>query len=209
MFVVGLTGSIAMGKTWGARCFRRCGVPVHDADACVHDLMRPHGPAVKGVAAAFAGVVNTDGGIDRAKLSDIVFADEAALKTLEAILHPLVRESQRRFLARQCRAGAPLVVLDVPLLYETHGRARVDAVVVMSAPAFLQRQRVLRRRGMSVAKLDAILQRQIPDDVKRRVAEYVVLTNGPRGQSLREVESIVKVLRTRRGTVWTPAWGLF
>jgi dephospho-CoA kinase len=208
MFVLGLTGSIAMGKTWGAKCFRQFGVPVHDADACVHDLMRPNGPAVADIAQAFAGVLNKDGGIDRAKLSDLVFADEAALKTLEAIIHPLVRQSQRRFLARHCRAGTPLVVLDVPLLYETQGRACVDAAVVMSAPAFLQRQRVLRRRGMSLEKLNAILDRQIPDDVKRRVAEYVVLTHGPRGQSLRAVLSVVKVLRTQNGSVWGPSWGL-
>lgn len=207
MFVLGLTGSIAMGKTWGAKCFRHFGVPVHDADACVHDLMGPGGEAVSAIDAVFAGVVNRRGGVDRQKLSDKVFGDAAALTELEAMLHPLVRQSQRQFLAVHARAATPLVVLDIPLLYETEGRARVDAVVVMSAPAFLQRRRALGRPGMNVQKLNAVLARQMPDDIKRRVAEYVVITNGPRGQSLRQIASIVKVARGQRGQAWNPGWG--
>lgn len=207
MFVLGLTGSIAMGKSWGARCFRRLGVPVHDADACVHGLLAPHGEAVAEVEAAFPGVLDAAGGVDRLKLADRVISDDRALNTLEAILHPVVRERQRAFLARHARAARPLVVLDVPLLYETHGRSRVDAVVVVSAPAFLQRRRALRRPGMTDVKLRALLARQTPDEVKCRVAEFVVSTAGPRGQSLRRIAAIVKVTRNRRGDVWAPGWG--
>jgi len=216
MFVLGLTGSIAMGKTWGAKCFRHFGVPVHDADACVHDLLRPGGEAVAAVNAAFAGVGDAHGGIDRRKLADRVFADPAAsgsaasaasLDRLEAILHPLVHKRQRRFLARHARAAAPLVVLDVPLLYETEGRSKVDAVVVMSAPKFLQRRRALRRPGMTEQKLNAVLARQMPDEVKRQVAEYGVMTNGSRGQSLRRIAAIIKETRVLRGVAWTPGWG--
>ncbi|MCR4376998.1 MAG: dephospho-CoA kinase [Rhodospirillales bacterium] len=207
MFVLGLTGSIAMGKTWGAKCFRHFGVPVHDADACVHDLLGPGGEAVTMVAAAFPGVMAAHGGIDRLKLSNLVFNDAAALDKLEAMLHPLVQQSQRCFLAAQACRRAVLVVLDVPLLYETQGRAKVDAAVVMSAPKFLQRRRVLKRSGMSEQKLNAIVARQMPDEIKRRVAEYVVMTNGPRGQSLREIAAIVKKTRTLRGQAWNPGWG--
>lgn len=205
--MLGLTGSIAMGKTWGAKCFRHFGVPVHDADACVHGLLGPGGEAVAMVAAAFSGMVAAHGGVDRLKLADRVFSDLTALDTLEAMLHPLVRHSQRHFLAVQARAGAALVVLDVPLLYETQGRSKVDAVVVMSAPKFLQRRRALRRSGMTEQKLNAIVARQMPDEIKRRVAEYVVTTNGPRGQSLREIAAIVKKTRTLRGEVWNSDWG--
>lgn len=207
MFVLGLTGSIAMGKTWGAKCFRHFGVPVHDADACVHNLLGPGGAAVAVVAAAFPGVMAAHGGIDRLKLADQVFGDLSALDTLEAMLHPLVRRQQRRFLAAQARRRAALAVLDVPLLYETQGRAKVDAVVVMSAPKFLQRRRALRRSGMSEQKFNVIVARQMPDEIKRRVAEYGVMTNGPRGQSLRQIAAIVKETRTLRGEVWNPGWG--
>lgn len=207
MFVLGLTGSIAMGKSWGARCFRHFGVPVHDADACVHALLAPGGAAVRAVSAVFAGVQTGDGGVDRLKLAAHVFGDDAALDRLEAILHPMVRRRQRAFLAVHARRATPLVVLDVPLLYETNGVSRVDAVVTMTAPAFLQRCRVLRRRGMTQAKFMAILERQMPDSIKRRVADFVVSTAGTRGASLRQIEAIVKVTRDRKGQVWSPLWG--
>lgn len=206
MFVLGLTGSIAMGKTWGAACFRRCGVPVHDADCCVHALLAPGGAAVVMVAAAFADVLGDDGGVDRAALSARVFEDDAALQTLEAILHPMVRDRQRRFLAVNARARSKLVVLDIPLLYETDAASRVDATVVMSAPEFLQRRRALRRPGMNAEKLNAILERQTPDEVKRRVAEFVVSTAGLRGQSLRRIEAIAKLTRGLPGRAWGPGW---
>lgn len=208
MFVLGLTGSIAMGKTWGSKCFRYMGVPVHDADACVHALLAPGGDAVEAVAAAFTDVKGHDGGVDRLKLAARVFSDDAALNKLEAILHPMVRQRQRAFLAVHARRKTCLVVLDVPLLYETNGAVRVDAVAVMTAPAFLQRRRALRRPGMSDEKLQAILDRQTPDTIKRRVADYVVSTAGPRGESLRQIRAVVKITRDRQGQVWSPAWGL-
>ncbi|MBF0252030.1 MAG: dephospho-CoA kinase [Alphaproteobacteria bacterium] len=207
LYVLGLSGSIGMGKSWAARCFRKLGVPVHDADACVHRLLGPGGAAVRPVADAFAGVMADDGGIDRAALGACVFANDELLARLEHILHPRVRADQRRFLAERRREGHALAVLDIPLLYETGAHADVDAVVVMSAPGWLQRQRVLRRPGMTAAKLDAILARQLPDAVKRRAADFVVSTGGPRGESLRAIAAIVKLSRTRRGRVWSPAWG--
>jgi len=207
LYILGLTGSIAMGKTWGAACFRSLGVPVHDADACVHALLAPGGGAAARVLAAFPGARAPDGGVDRIRLGAEVFGDEAKLETLEAMLHPLVRASQRAFLARHARSGRGLVVLDIPLLYEAGARARVDAVAVVSAPAYLQRQRALRRPGMSAEKLEAILARQMPDDIKRRVSEFVVATAGTRGQSLRQIAAIVKVARGRKGRAWGPDWG--
>jgi dephospho-CoA kinase len=207
MYVLGLTGSIAMGKSWGAQCFRHFGVPVHDADECVHRLLGAGGGAVEKVMAAFPGMGTVAGGVNRLMLADEVFKDTAALNTLEAILHPMVRDSQRRFLARHARAASPLVVLDVPLLFETGGRARVDAVVVMSAPSFLQRRRALKRPGMTAAKFEALLARQTPDDVKRRVAEFLVSTAGLRAQSLRAIGAVVKLTHGRRGEVWGPGWG--
>lgn len=208
MFVLGLTGSIAMGKTWGSKCFRHAGVPVHDADACVHALLAPQGEAVAAVAAAFADVRSHDGGVDRLKLAARVFGDDAALDTLEAILHPMVRRRQRAFLAAHARRAVPLVVLDVPLLYETGGVTRVDAVAVMTAPAFLQRRRVLRRPGMTEQKFQAILNRQTPDSVKRQVADFVISTAATRGESLRQIVAVVKITRDRQGQVWSPAWGI-
>ncbi|OEJ64419.1 dephospho-CoA kinase [Magnetovibrio blakemorei] len=206
MYILGLTGSIGMGKTWGTKCFRRLGVAVHDADACVHRLMAPNGKATAQVAKAFPGVMNDQGAIDRQKLGAWVLNDTPALDKLQAMLHPLVRQNQRKFLAQCQRRGAPLVVLDIPLLFETHARSRVDSVVVMSAPASVQRQRVLRRPGMSPAKFEAILARQVPDEVKRQLAEHLVFTGATRGQSLRQIAKIVKVTKTKKGHAWSPHW---
>jgi len=196
-----------MGKTWGARCFRRLGVPVHDADACVHRLMGSQGAATQKIGMNFSGVIGADGAVDRQKLANCVLGDDVALERLEAIVHPLVHQQQRRYLQRCRRRSAPLVVLDIPLLYETGSRARVDAVVVVSAPQTLQRQRVLRRAGMTAKKLNAIQNRQMPDSIKRKLAEFVVSTAGTRGQSLRQIEKVVKICRTRKGQVWGPHWG--
>jgi len=195
-----------MGKTWGAKCFRRLGVAVHDADACVHRLMAPNGKATAQVAKWFPGVLNAQGGIDREKLGARVFNDTSDLDALQAILHPLVRQSQCTFLAQCQRRSVPLVVLDIPLLYETNARARVDSVVVMSAPAFIQRQRVLRRPGMTADKFEAILARQVPDEVKRQLAEHLVFTGSTRGQSLRQIAKIVKVSKLKKGHAWSPHW---
>ena len=170
MLVIGLTGSIAMGKTTTARLFADAGVPVHDADAAVHRLYE--GEAVAAIEAAFPGTTIA-GKVDRDLLSLHVRGDPAALRRLEAIVHPLVRQSERQFLAAAEASGAPVVVLDIPLLFETGGERRVDAVVVVSAPAEVQRARLL-ERGVDQARLDALLARQMPDAEKRRRADFVV-----------------------------------
>jgi dephospho-CoA kinase len=175
MKIVGLTGGIGMGKSTAAAAFRREGVPVFDADATVHRLQARHGRAVPLIARAFPGTVG-DGVLDRAALRAVVLSDRAELRRLEQILHPLVRAEQRRFLARARGGGAPLVVLDIPLLFETGGNRAVDHVVVVSAPASVQRARVRARRRMSDSQIAAILAAQTPDAVKRAQADTIVLT---------------------------------
>ncbi|MGE0724729.1 MAG: dephospho-CoA kinase [Alphaproteobacteria bacterium] len=186
MIVLGLTGSIGMGKSSAARALRRMGVPVHDSDAMVHRLLGPGGAGVGGIEAAFPSTVR-DGAVDRAALGRIVFADPAALRRLERILHPLVGASARRFLRRHRAAGTPVVALDVPLLLETGGEKRCDFVIVVSAPAFLQRQRVLGRQGMTEARLAGILRQQMPDSQKRRRADAVVLTGLGKDHTTRQI----------------------
>lgn len=198
MVVLGLTGSIGMGKSTAAAMFRRLGVPVHDADAAVHRLLRRGGAAVARVIAEFPTVSAADGGIDRQALGRIVFNDAAALRRLERILHPMVRADERRFLAWAARRGVPLVVLDVPLLYETGGEGRCDAVLVVTAPVFLQRARVLGRRGMDEARFRAVLAKQTPDALKRARADYVVETGLGKRYTLRRLSEIVKMLRRER-----------
>ncbi|OJU51436.1 MAG: dephospho-CoA kinase [Mesorhizobium sp. 61-13] len=173
MIVLGLTGSIGMGKSTAAKMFADAGVPVHDSDEAVHRLYA--GAAVPLVESAFPGTTR-DGSVDRALLGQRVLGDPAALKTLEGIIHPLVRADADAFLARHRSAGAPLAVLDIPLLFETGGRHRVDKVIVVSAPADIQRSRVLARPGMTEEKFEAILRRQVPDAEKRRLADFVVDT---------------------------------
>ena len=176
MIVLGLTGSIAMGKSRAAARFRAFGVPVFDSDAQVHALFAPGGAAVAAVARAFPGSLAEDA-IDRTALGRMTLGNPVALRRLEAIVHPLVRAAQLRFLATACRAGAGLVVLDVPLLYETGGEKRVDAVVVVTTSPELQRERVLARGTMDAAKLDSIIARQMPDAEKRKRADFVVDTS--------------------------------
>ena len=170
MFIIGLTGSIAMGKSTTARLFAEAGVPVHDADAAVHRLYE--GEAVAAIEAAFPGATR-NGKVDRAALGERVLGNPPALKRLEAIVHPLVRESEQRFLKKARADGAKIVVLDIPLLFETGGDKRVDAVVVVSAPADVQRQRAL-ERGVGAERLEALLARQVPDAEKRARADFVV-----------------------------------
>jgi dephospho-CoA kinase len=193
MIVLGLTGSIGMGKSTAAALLRRLGVPVHDADASVHRLLGRNGAAVQRVAAAFPGTGGANG-IDRAELGRRVFDDKAALRRLEQILHPLVRAECERFLRRMAARGAPLVVLDIPLLFESGGERRCDAVIVVSTPEFLQRARVLARPGMSESRLAAILAKQMPDRDKRRRADFVVPTGLGRRLTLRRLAEIVKML---------------
>jgi dephospho-CoA kinase len=206
MFILGLTGSIAMGKSTASHAFRSLGVPVFDADAAVHRLLAPGGGAVAAVRAAFSECVGAEGGIDRAALARRVFDDPAALARLEAILHPMVQIAQRRFLARCAGARRPLAVLDIPLLYETGGERRVDAVAVVSAPPLVQAQRLRRRPGMSPARLEAIGARQMPDAEKRRRADFVIPTGLERRRSLVAVAQIVDRARHRPGTRWPRAW---
>ncbi len=193
--VLGLTGSIGMGKTTAARALRRLGVPVHDADAAVHRLMRRGGAAVRAVEAAFPGVSEA-GAVDRKRLGARVFQDPPALRRLEAILHPLVRRSSRAFLRRAARGGLAVAVLDIPLLFETGGEAHCDAVMVVSAPEFVQRARVLARPGMTPARLEAILARQLPDREKRARADFIIDTGLSQRHGLRQI--ILALARLRR-----------
>lgn len=190
MIVLGLTGSIGMGKTTAAAMLRRLGVPVHDADAVVHRLLGRGGAAVAAIAAAFPGVVR-GGAVDRAALGAVVFADEAARRRLEAIVHPLVHRAEAAFLARARRQRRRLVVLDIPLLFETGGQRRCDAVAVVSAPAFLQAERVLRRPGMTPERLASVRRAQIPDAEKRRRADAVVPTGLGRRPALRALVRLI------------------
>jgi dephospho-CoA kinase len=173
--VIGLTGGIGMGKSTAARVFSRARIPVHDADAAVHALYARGGAAVPLIAALVPDAVRK-GAVDRSALGRAVSADPPLLRRLEAAIHPLVRREERRFLARARRARARAAVLDIPLLFETGTERRVDAVVVVSAPASVQRARVLRRPGMTEGKLAAILSRQMPDAEKRRRADVVIPT---------------------------------
>ena len=195
MIVLGLTGSVGMGKSTAAAMLRRLGVPVHDADATVHRLTAPGGAAVAAVAKAFPDTRRKDGGIDRVALGRRVFADGKALERLELILHPLVRQSQQRFLAAARARREPLVVLDVPLLFEGGGAARCDKVVVVSAPPAVQRARVMARPGMTEARFRAILAKQMPDREKRRRADYVVPSGLGRALTYRKLRQIVRALR--------------
>jgi dephospho-CoA kinase len=196
-FLIGLTGSIGMGKSETAKLFARLGIPVYDSDAAVHRLYEPGGGAVEKIAQAFPGSVS-DGRVDRAALSTLLAGDEAAFKRLEAIVHPLVADEQRKFMEQAARDGADMVVQDIPLLFETGGHARMDAVVVVSAPAELQRKRVLERPGMTAEKLDQILSRQMPDEEKRAKAHFVVETDKGLEHAFEQVKSIVAALKAKR-----------
>jgi dephospho-CoA kinase len=191
MIVVGLTGGIGMGKSFAAQIFRRAGVPVFDADAAVHRLQARGGTALPAIAREFPGTV-TAGLLDRAALRSAVLADRGKLRVLEAILHPLVRAAQKRFLARARAAGRRMVVLDVPLLFETGGDKGVDCVVVVSAPASVQRARVRARRRMSEAEIASMIALQMPDAAKRARADVVIRTGLSRGHAQRAVRRFVR-----------------
>jgi dephospho-CoA kinase len=186
MKIIGLTGGIGMGKSFAARVFRRAHVPVFDADATVHRLQAKGGRAIPAIAQRFPGVV-TNGVLDRAALRRIVLSDKAELRALEAILHPLVRAAQRRFIARARAAGKRMVVLDVPLLLETGGDRQVDHVVVVSAPASVQLARVRARRRMSDADISAMIALQMPDAAKRARADTVIRTGLSRYHAQRAI----------------------
>ena len=195
MFVLGLTGSIGMGKSATAAMFRRLGVPVYDADAAVHRLLAKGGAAVSRVAAAFPGVVK-DGAVDRNELGKRVLDKPDELRKLQSIVYPLM-ESRQGFLERARAEGKDMAVLDIPLLFETGGHANMDAVVVASAPAEMQRERVLARPGMTPERLDAILAQQMADAEKRARAHFVVDTGRGLDHARRQVQEIIATLRSR------------
>jgi dephospho-CoA kinase len=203
MMIVGLTGSIGMGKSTAARMLRQMGVPVYDADAAVHALQAKGGAALPPIEAAFPGVVK-DGVLDRQALGARVFGNKEALRRLEAIVHPLVARRQRAFLKRAAQRGEELVVLDIPLLFEGAGERRVDATLVVSAPAFLQRHRVMARPGMSAERLDGILRQQVPDALKRRKATIVVPTGLGLAPTRLALAKAIARLKKRRGRFWPP-----
>lgn len=203
MVILGLTGSIAMGKSTAAAILRYLGVPVHDSDAVVRRLLAKNGAGVDLVAEVFPDTVQ-DGAVDRQALGALVFADPESLNMLESLLHPLVTARTQYFLKQSARAGVSLVVLDIPLLFETGADRRCDATIVVSAPALVQRQRALARPGMTAAKLAGILARQLPDAAKRRRADFVVPSGLGRGVTLRALRRVVRQGRCLCGRHWPP-----
>jgi dephospho-CoA kinase len=193
-FRVGLTGSIGMGKSETAKLFARLGLPVFDADATVHALYGPGGAGTAAIAKRFPDAVTTDG-VDRARLARIVAADASALRELEALVHPLVREAEDRFIDAARARNEELVILDIPLLFETGRDATMDAIVVVSAPEAVQRERVLKRSGMTPEKLEAILARQVPDAKKRAQADFVIETDKGLDHALAQVKRVAAELR--------------
>jgi dephospho-CoA kinase len=195
--ILGLTGSIGMGKSATAAMFRARGVPVHDADACVHALYGPGGAAAAAIGAAFPGTLAPDGSVDRAALRTAVLGDSERLRRLESLVHPLVRAARDEFLATH--AAAPLVVLDVPLLFETGGEAGCDAVAVVTAPPEVQRARVLARPGMTEEAFAQILMKQMPDAEKRRRADYLIETDRGFPHAEAQVDAVIAAVTKPAG----------
>jgi dephospho-CoA kinase len=200
MLLIGLTGSIGMGKSETAKMFRELGVPVYDADAAVHKLYEKGGKAVEPLRAAFPSAI-VDDAVDRKALSRAVLGLPDQMKKLEAIVHPLVGEVQMEFLTDNMKAGAPIVVLDIPLLYETGGEARVDVVVVVSAPYDIQKTRVLARPDMDEAKFAAIHAKQVADEEKRKRADFIVESDKGLDHARAQVTAIIEALKDRPGKV--------
>lgn len=201
MVILGLTGSIGMGKSVAAGMFARFDVPVHDADAAVHRLLAEDADVIGQVEAAFPQVVR-DGAVDRAELGRLVFSDTAKLEVLEQILHPAVRRDQAVFLKRAAARRKPLAVLDIPLLFETGAEKKCDFVAVVWAPRWLQERRVLARPGMTRERLAAIRRRQTDDAEKMRRADFLIPSGRGRNPALRAVKRIVKLTSARRGEAW-------
>ena len=192
MIILGLTGSIGMGKTTAANMFADVGVPVYSADDAVHQLYS--GRAAPLIEAAFPGTV-VDGTVDRTKLSAAVLGKPDALKKLESIIHPLVHEEEKAFLTNARANGAEIVLIDIPLLFETGGESRVDKVAVVSAPAEIQRERVLSRPGMTAEKFEAILARQMKDAEKRNRADFIIDSSGSFEETREQIDAIIAELR--------------
>ncbi|PZO82286.1 MAG: dephospho-CoA kinase [Micavibrio aeruginosavorus] len=195
MIVIGLTGSIGMGKSRAASMLKLMGIPVHDSDKAVHAALQPKGIAFDDVVSAFPSALDKKtNGIDRKKLGDIVFNDPAALKTLENILHPAAKKSQVDFIQAMTRKGKRAAVLEIPLLFETGAEKRVDCVICVSAPPAIQRRRVLARKGMTEEKFKSILAKQMPDAQKRSLSDYVVQTGMGPAHTFRALRKIVREL---------------
>jgi dephospho-CoA kinase len=191
---IGLTGSIGMGKSATADLFKEIGIPVFDSDACVHTLYARGGAAVAPVGAAFPDVVKA-GAVDRGRLAAHLRDDPSGFERLEAIVHPLVADARQAFVDQARLKASDLVVFDIPLLFETGGDAEVDVVLVVSAPDNVRRERVLRREGMTEAKLDSIVARQMPDSDKRARADFIIETSGGIDDARRQVTDLVDELR--------------
>ena len=205
MLVIGLTGSIGMGKSTVAKRFIANGIAVCDADAEVHKLYQAGGAAVEPIEAAFPGVTGPQG-VERPKLASALLADPSGFKRLEAIVHPLVVEAERAFLKAEARRGAGMAVLEIPLLLEGDGASRVDVIVVVSASPEMQRRRVLERPGMTPEKLDQILSRQVPDAEKRKRADFVIDTGVSIAETEAEVDRVIAVLRNREAAAYERCW---
>lgn len=203
MLIVGLTGSIGMGKSTAAAHLRDLGIAVFDADAAVHDLYETS--AVAAIDTAFPGVAR-DGRIDREKLAERLRAVPSGFRVLEDIVHPLVRQAEKEFLDRQFNAGAGVAVLEIPLLFETGGNDLVDATIVVSTSPEAQRERVLQRPGMTPAKLDSLLQRQLPDAEKRARADFVVDTGGSISETQAQIDKVVSALRDLPARAYHRDW---
>jgi dephospho-CoA kinase len=203
MIIVGLTGSIGTGKSVAAQYLRERGIPVSDADALVHELYR--GAAVPLLEAAFPGTT-ADGVVDRDRLAAAVMSEPDGFRRLEAIVHPLVRAEQKKFLAAEAARGARIAVLEIPLLFETGGESRVDVLIVTTAAKEAQRQRVLSRPGMTEQRFDNLLKRQVPDEEKRQRADFVVDTNGTITDTRCQLDAIIDALAGAQGGAYERAW---
>ena len=203
MFILGLTGSIGMGKTSAAAVFRRQKICVFDADGVVRQLLEKNGEAVEMVGEAFKGVV-TDCQVNRNKLGEIVFGDAGALSTLEEIIHPLVRDKQKFFLRSVANHRQSLAVLDIPLLFETGGERNCDAVAVVTAPKFLQKIRVMGRGDMTEKKFRGIIKRQMQDQEKRNRADFIIPSGLGKRISFQSIQKIIRIVLTLPGSHWPP-----
>ncbi len=203
MLIAGLTGSIGMGKSTAAAHFRSRGIPVFDADAAVHALYS--GRAVPEIEKAFPGTTAA-GAIDREKLAAALRKEPAKFKDLEAIVHPMVHEAEKKFLMEEAARGTRLVVLEIPLLFETGRDSLVDVTIVVSAPRDIQSQRVLERPGMTEERLESLHSRQMPDDEKRRRADFIVDTGGTHAQSESQLDAIIEDLKSRMGEAFSKHW---
>ncbi|SNB62690.1 dephospho-CoA kinase [Arboricoccus pini] len=206
MLVLGLTGSLAMGKSRTAAMFMAHGIPVFDSDATVHGLYAPGGAAVLPILRLFEDCGSVSDGIDRAALGRRILSDDTAMRALERVVHALVRSSQRAFLETQARLGHWLTVLDIPLLYESGGDRRCDRIVVVSASPFIQSQRALARTGMTALRLKSLLERQTPDLRKQCLADFVIHTGGDRGRLSRNVAEILRKMRQVQPHAWPKRW---